>query len=250
MSDSHPNVPKLILPRATREARSGENSTVPSPTNSVISTFSMTSSNSTLRRRRRKKGVLTKAKKSCADCDKKRKGGGGTTCAYHRFSQVVLGCPESDLGKIKQVFIEICYDREFNTFNIVQFVSRMLRTKNGLRKRSKEFVDEVCKFAMMGVRGKTRGTNSYVAPDTIAVFLKNSKLPFHLYRHHLTKEHFPQCVKNGYPIQDSLNACYGEKLSKSLNSVIEPIQNRYEDYLRALPTMPGSVCVLILSYLD
>lgn len=182
-------------------------------------------------------------KKKCQDCEKKK-----DLCTYHRFRDIIIRCPDDDISKLKQVFIEICYDREFNTYKTVQFVARMLKQKNGFCQKPRSFVNEVSKFAMMGVRGK-RG-NSYISPETISIFLKNSDLPFSLLKRHLSKKHFNQCVKNGYPIRRSIEACYSDKLARSFYKIIDPIRERQSVYMRYLPSLPGNVVDIILKYTD
>jgi hypothetical protein len=160
-------------------------STPSSPTSSIFSVSTVS------RRRRKKKGGKLKAKKECTECEKRRKAKiSVAVCPYHRFRHTIINSSHENL---RQVFIEICYDREFNTFNIVQFVARMLKPKGGLRAKGKIFVEDLCRFAMMGVRGKKLG-NSYVAPETITTYLKNARLPFSLYKRHLHKGHFSLCI--------------------------------------------------------
>lgn len=189
-----------------------------------------------------------KPDKECAECGKRTKNHKEiSVCPYHRFSQTILN---SNHNNLRQIFIEICYDREINTFNIVQYVAKMLKAKDGIHKKPKQFIEDVCRFAMMGVRGKKLG-NSYLSPKTISLYLRYARLPFHLYKQHLRKEHFSLCMNQGYDFEESLQACYGKDASKAFRIVIDELLKRRDRYILILANtqIPPNLYPSILSYL-
>lgn len=183
---------------------------------------------------------MSKDEDTCDDCSK-------MLCSYHRFSRLIL---QSRIETLRQKFIEICYDREFNSYNIIIFVTRMLREQT-IQEKGKDFVNEICRFAMMGVRGK-RMNKTYVSPTTITLFMKNAQLPFYLYKRHLKEEHFNLCLKNGFPLEESLNACYQKKEYKKIKTIARKITQRRNHYLHLLgeQNLPIKIAMTILDFLE
>jgi hypothetical protein len=228
-SDSKIESPK-ILPEKT------------SPTNTVKTNKSSKSDNS---------GKLkTRRIKDCQNCNKVRRDKSKhTLCSFHRFKERILSI-NTTVKTLKEVFIEISYDREFHAINIVNFVGRLLKHKDIYIKDSK-FINELCFLSMMGLRGKKKNNSVgfHLTPDIVTQFMLHSDLDFDIYKPYLEKEHLELCINKGFPIKKSILSCYNKKESTEIINVLNIINNRDNKLISLIP-LPKYFVTIIIDYLN